>query len=237
MPLVELKGNLFNSSAQTLVNTVNCVGVMGKGVALEFRRRFPEMFEVYRNICDERKLRPGQLLPYRKGQPWILNFAVKDDWKQPSRLEWVETCLEQFVAHYQQLGIISIAFPWIGAMNGGLPWEKVHALLRNYLQPLEDIAVEIIEFAPDVPDALFLRIRQSIQTEDVSLFARQVGITRRAATLVYQAIREEEVPSLVRLCEFPGLGKTTVERLYAHFRMGGKDTTTREATLFDRQEP
>jgi O-acetyl-ADP-ribose deacetylase (regulator of RNase III) len=237
MPLVELKGNLFNSSAQTLVNTVNCVGVMGKGVALEFRRRFPEMFEVYRRVCEERKLRPGHMLPYRKGQPWILNFAVKDDWKQPSRLEWVEACLERFVANYQQLGITSVAFPWIGAMNGGLPWEKVHALIRNYLRPLGDIEVEVIEFDPDVPDPIFVRLRQSVQSQDASVFARQVGVTQRAATLVYLAIQEAEVPSLVRLCEFPGLGKTTVERLYAHFRRGGEVAPMQEPTLFDRQGP
>src|SRR5437588_12069599 len=111
MPLVELKGNLFNSTAQTLVNTVNCVGVMGKGIALEFRLRFPEMFETYRKVCEDRKLRPGQILPYRKAHPWILNFAVKDDWKHPSRLEWVEACLERFAANYRQLGITSVAFP------------------------------------------------------------------------------------------------------------------------------
>src|SRR5262249_11033673 len=158
MPLVELKGNLFNSTAQTIVNTVNCVGVMGKGVALEFRRRFPDMFEAYRKVCEDRKLRPGQILPYQVGQPWILNLGVKDDWKHPSRLAWVEACLEEFVANYHQLGITSVAFPWIGAMNGGLPWEKVHNLMRSYLRPLQDIDIEIIEFDPDVPDPLFVRL-------------------------------------------------------------------------------
>src|SRR5438876_270663 len=97
MPLKEYKGNLFNSSAQTLVNTVNCVGIMGKGVALEFRRRFPEMFETYRQMCEQGLVKPGQILPYKKGSPWILNFAVKNDWKHPSRMEWVESCLERFV--------------------------------------------------------------------------------------------------------------------------------------------
>lgn len=233
MQLVELKGNLFNSKAQTLINTVNCVGVMGKGVALEFRRRFPEMFEAYQRICEDRKLRPGQILPYRVGQPWILNFAVKNDWKQPSRMEWVEDCLERFVMNYRQLGITSVAFPWIGAMNGGLPWEKVHTLMLSYLLPLEDINIEIIAFDPDAPDPLFIRLCQSVQTKDVSVFASDVGITQRAANLVYKAVNEAEVPSLTRLCEFPGLGKTTVERLYAYFRMPREVTPIQERTLFD----
>lgn len=160
----------------------------------------------YRKVGEDRKLRPGQILPYRKGQPWILNLAVKDDWKHTPRLEWVEACLEQFAASYRQLGITSVAFPWIWAMNGGLPWDKVHALVRSYLRPLEDIDVEVIEFDPDAPDPLFVRLCQSVQSQDASVFARQIGITQRAAALVYQAVREAEVPSLVRLGEFPALG-------------------------------
>ena len=216
MPLAELRGNLFNSNAQTLVNTVNCVGVMGKGVALEFRRRFPEMFEAYRRVCRDRALHPGQILPYRRSQPWILNFAVKGHWRNPSRLEWVESCLDRFVKHYRSLNISSVAFPWIGASNGGLPWEPVHDLMRQYLMPLSDIHVEIVEFDPDAPDALFMRIHQAARALDASAFARHAGITKHAADLVYRAI--DAVPSLSRLCEFPGLGRDTVERLYASFR-------------------
>src|SRR5438094_1301502 len=104
MPYREYKGNLFASQAQCLVNTVNCVGVMGKGVALEFRRRFPRMFEEYRRACEAKTLRPGQILPYTKEKPWILNFAVKDDWRYPSKLEWVEGWLHKFVVNYHRLG-------------------------------------------------------------------------------------------------------------------------------------
>lgn len=232
MPIVELKGNLFNSTAQTLVNTVNCVGVMGKGVALEFRRRFPDMYDAYRKVCANRELHPGQILPYRRGHPWILSFAVKDDWKHPSRLDWVEACLERFVASYRQLDITSIAFPWIGAMNGGLPWDRVQTLMRSYLRPLKDIEIEVIEFDPDVPDPLFVRLRQSVLSQETSTFARQVGITQRTAALVYQAVSEAGIPSLTRLSEFPALGNTTMERLYAHFRTDGDVPPKRQLTLF-----
>jgi len=236
MPYTEVVGNLFNSNAQTIVNTVNCVGIMGKGVALEFRLRFPEMFEDYQRVCEAGKLRPGQVLPYIKGKPWILNFAVKDAWKQPSRLEWVEACLEWFTTNYRSLGITSIAFPWMGVMNGGLPRDKVLGLMRSYLRPLEDIDIEVFEFDPNSPDPLFLRLRQTVRLNEAAVFARQVGITKRAAALVYQAIRETEVPSMLRLCEFPGLGKKTIERLYAHFRTSGEVAPTQsQLTLFDGQ--
>ncbi len=232
MPYRELKGNLFNSDAQTLVNTVNCVGVMGKGIALEFRLRFPEMFEAYERVCSEKRLRPGQILPYRKGHPWILNLAVKDDWKQPSRLAWVESCLQRFAANYRQLGITSAAFPWVGAMNGGLPWNQVHALMQSYLGPLDDIAIEVYEFDPDAPDPLFHRLQRSVQSNNAPNFAREVGITGQAAALVYRAIQERDVPSTARLCETPGLGKTTMERLYAHFGTA-LSAATPALTLFD----
>ncbi len=191
---------------------------MGKGVALEFRRRFPEMFNIYRKVCEDRKLHPGQICPYRARQPWILNLAVKDHWRYPSRLEWVEQCLMRFVGHHRRLGITSVAFPWIGAMNGGLPWEEVHDLMRNYLDLLQDIDIEIIEFDPDTPDPLFVRLQQLAQTQNASVFARQVGIAQRPADLICRATNEAKVPSLTRLCELPGLDKATVERLYAHFR-------------------
>lgn len=213
----ERKGNLFDSDAQTLVNTVNCVGVMGKGVALEFQRRFPEMFEQYRSICDRGELKPGHILPYRNSNPWVLNFAVKADWKQPSRFEWVESCLQRFQRCYREMGITSIAFPWIGAMNGGLPWNRVHDLMREYLVPLDDIKIEVVEFDPAAPDALYHRIETTVRNSTPEMFADHVGIRRRAAQVVFSAV-ESGAKSMTQLCAFPRVGEKTIERLYASFR-------------------
>ena len=90
MAYKEIKGNIFNSKAMAVVNTVNCVGAMGKGIALDFKLRFPEMFKEYQKICFHRMLKPGQILPYTKTKPIILNFAIKDDWKDPSKVVWIE---------------------------------------------------------------------------------------------------------------------------------------------------
>src|SRR5437660_12896839 len=84
-------GDLFTSRAQTLVNTVNCVGVMGKGIALEFKNRYLQMFVAYARLCDDRQLRPGLLYLWTKSTPWILNFPTKDHWKYPSKLGCIET--------------------------------------------------------------------------------------------------------------------------------------------------
>lgn len=219
----EYKGNLFASRAQCLVNTVNCVGVMGKGVALEFRHRFPEMFEEYRQACESGMLRPGQILPYRKGRPWVLNFAVKDDWKHPSRIEWVESCLDKFVANYRRLGIQSVAMPWLGAMNGRLDWNEVHSLIRSYLSDLPDVSIELVEFDPHEPDPLFEELRSEALHKTPEDFRRRANISQTATTLILAALIERRVNSLSEICALEGLGKKTIDNLYS-FLVGGKST-------------
>jgi O-acetyl-ADP-ribose deacetylase (regulator of RNase III) len=214
----EFKGNIFASRAQTLVNTVNCVGVMGKGVALEFRRRFPCMYAEYRRVCVAKNLLPGQILPFRKETPWILNFAVKDDWKHPSRMEWVESCLRKFVDSYKRLGIKSVAMPWIGAMNGKLPWSEVHNLMRLYLQNLPEIDIEVIEFDPLAPDPLFDILKQMSESKGSNEFALQAEISESSASAIFDAIRTGRASSMSTLSELDRLGNKTIERLYCFTR-------------------
>lgn len=142
------QGNLFDFATvvQTLVNTVNTRGVMGKGLALEFRQRYPTMYEDYRQRCRGGQVRVGEPYLYTAQHPWVLNFPTKDDWRHPSRLEWIEEGLRYFVAHYAQWGITSIAFPQLGAQLGGLRWEDVKPLMQRYLDPLP-IRVLIVEYA------------------------------------------------------------------------------------------
>lgn len=90
----------MDSTAQTLVNTLNCVGVMGKGVAKEFKERDPEMFRAYKKICDAKLLAPGKLWLWRGRHGLVLNFPTKLHWRNPSRLEWIEAGLQKFVKSY-----------------------------------------------------------------------------------------------------------------------------------------
>ena len=140
-----ISGNIFNSEADAIVNPVNCVGVMGKGLALQFKQRYPEMYQAYRQVCINRQLRPGMILPYSKSQPLILNFAVKDHWRYPSSFEWVAECLVRFVDNFERLGIKSVAFPWLGAGNGKLSKKRVREIMLRYLEPLP-IPTEIYDF-------------------------------------------------------------------------------------------
>jgi O-acetyl-ADP-ribose deacetylase (regulator of RNase III)/uncharacterized protein YwgA len=141
-----LIGDLFASRAQTLVNTVNCVGVMGKGVALEFKKAYPAMFEDYVARCERRQVRLGEPYLYRDvSGAMIVNFPTKLHWRAASRLADIERGLDHFVAYAREWQISSVAFPPLGCGNGGLEWSEVGPLIYQKLQTC-DFDVEV--YAP-----------------------------------------------------------------------------------------
>lgn len=140
------RGDIFESNAQVIVNTVNCQGVMGKGLALAFKQRYPAMFSVYQQECKSGRLRIGRPSLYKESAPWILNFPTKDTWKANSKIEYLEKGLEYFIANYKRAGITSVAFPKLGAQNGKLSWDDVGPLMAKYLSSLEiDVYIYIAE--------------------------------------------------------------------------------------------
>jgi len=126
--LTYVTGDLFESPAQTLVNTVNTVGVMGKGIALRFKQIYPEMFAKYQELCESGQFTIGQLYLWRTPNKWVLNFPTKEHWRRPSKLQYIEAGLEKFVEGYQDAGISSIAFPPLGCGNGELDFDEVRPL-------------------------------------------------------------------------------------------------------------
>jgi len=145
--MVETKvGDLFESEAQTLVNTVNSVGVMGKGIALEFKKRFPAMYEDYLRRCEAGEVKLGRPYLYKRPtSPWILNFPTKDHWRSVARLADIVAGLRYLVRHYREWGIESLAVPPLGCGFGGLEWRVVGPTLYRHLKLLE-IPVEL--YAP-----------------------------------------------------------------------------------------
>ncbi len=135
--ILYVRGNLFQSPAQVLVNTVNTVGVMGKGVALEFKRLYPEMYKEYRKLCEQGQFEIGKLWLYKSPNKWVLNFPTKKHWRYPSKISYIEAGLKKFVESYIDLDIHSIAFPPLGCGNGQLDFEsQVRPLMEKYLRNL-----------------------------------------------------------------------------------------------------
>lgn len=139
-------GDIFESKEQTLVNTVNCVGVMGKGISLEFKKRFPEMYKDYARRCKAKEVRLGQPYLYKSLiLPWILNFPTKDHWRSVSRLEDIARGLQYLERHYKDWGITSLAVPPLGCGEGQLDWSSVGPTLYQHLKPLE---IGVVLYAP-----------------------------------------------------------------------------------------
>lgn len=148
-------GDMFESRAQTLVNTVNCVGVMGKGIALEFKKRFPDMYSDYLARCEHHQVRLGEPYLYKSlVHQWILNFPTKEHWRMPTKLEDIVRGLEHLLAHYEKWGIVSLAVPPLGCGEGQLEWRVVGRTLYQYLTKMH-IPVEL--YAPYGTPALELQ--------------------------------------------------------------------------------
>jgi O-acetyl-ADP-ribose deacetylase (regulator of RNase III)/uncharacterized protein YwgA len=141
-----LVGDILKSKAQTLVNTVNCVGIMGKGIALAFKNRFPSMYEDYRKRCEAGEVKLGRPYLFKPtSPPWILNFPTKDHWRSVSKIEDIVNGLEYLKGHYQEWGITSLAVPPLGCGQGQLEWRVVGPTLYRDLMQLS-IPVEL--YAP-----------------------------------------------------------------------------------------
>ena len=132
-----VEADLFTSPAQVLVNTVNTVGVMGKGIALTFKQIYPEMFAEYQHYCENGMFDTGMLWLYKTSHKWILNFPTKKHWRSKSKLEYIEAGLRKFADTYDYKGIGSISFPMLGCGNGELDWDtQVQPLMEHILRPL-----------------------------------------------------------------------------------------------------
>ncbi len=148
--MIELShGNLLDADVEAIVNTVNCVGVMGKGLALQFKQRFPENFRQYQQACQSGEAKAGQMLIVPTGRlinpRYIINFPTKRHWKNPSRLEDIQTGLQALIAEVKRLGVRSIAVPPLGCGNGGLDWTRVAPLIESAFAELPEVSVLIFE--------------------------------------------------------------------------------------------
>ena len=160
-----LTGNILDSHAQALVNTVNTVGFMGKGIALQFKKAYPNNFNEYHNACKNKQIEIGKLFVTKDGnvstgEKFIINFPTKRDWRKPSEYEYIEKGLKDLYRVIKDYQIQSIATPPLGSGNGGLEWEKVKKLISQYL---ENIDIEILVYEPT------LFIKEQLKKERVKL--------------------------------------------------------------------
>jgi O-acetyl-ADP-ribose deacetylase (regulator of RNase III) len=164
-----LKGNLLDADTQALVNTVNTVGVMGKGIALQFKEAFPMNYKIYAAACKKHEFKIGDLLVVKEltleKEKIIINFPTKTEWYMKSKYEYIEEGLQELVKVIEDYKIESIAIPPLGCGNGGLKWEKVKQMIEKYLSHLHHVNVQIFEPNEAVKDIL----KKQVLSKDIKL--------------------------------------------------------------------
>ncbi len=182
-----LTGNILDSTAQALVNTVNTVGVMGKGIALQFKNQFPSNYKLYKEACENNQLNIGELLVTEdesllSGKKVIINFPTKTHWRYPSEYEYIEKGLDALVGVIREKKIESLAIPPLGSGNGGLDWTKVRAMIEQKMQGLD---CEIFLYEPTQA------IKETLKKERVKLTPARAMML----SVLYDLVRNGEFVS------------------------------------------
>lgn len=142
-------GDILKADAEALVNTVNCVGIMGRGIALQFKNAFPDNFKAYAAACAREEVRPGRMFVFETGYvgnpKYIINFPTKRHWRTKSELSYIEDGLAALIEEVRWRGIRSIAVPPLGCGNGGLEWSEVEPLIRRAFEAVSDVRVLVYE--------------------------------------------------------------------------------------------
>ncbi|MBK8015057.1 MAG: macro domain-containing protein [Deltaproteobacteria bacterium] len=158
------KGNILRADTEAIVNTVNCVGFMGRGIAAQFKREFPANFKAYEAACKRKEVVPGRMFVFATGQltnpRFILNFPTKRHWRGKSRIEDIESGLVALVSEVKARGIKSIAIPPLGCGLGGLDWRDVRPLIEHAFAALPDVRALVFEPNDDGPSDKMARARE-----------------------------------------------------------------------------
>jgi O-acetyl-ADP-ribose deacetylase (regulator of RNase III) len=208
MTIQYLVGDLLKQEdVDAIVNTVNCVGIMGKGIALQFKNKWPDNFKLYKTACAQGLVEPGKMFVFDAGalaKPhYIINFPTKQHWRASSKIDFIKTGLEDLVFQVQRLSIQSIAIPPLGCGNGGLDWAQVKPLIVKAFECVPDVQVRLFE-PGDTPTAKAMQVR----TERPKMTAGRAAILK-----VLDTYRELNY----------GLSKIEVQKLGYFLQVSGQD--------------
>lgn len=213
--MIELtKSTVFNTEAQALVNTVNTTGTMGAGIALEFSLRYPAMFDDYKKKCEENLITTGKVdFYYASDGKILINFPTKQYYLYPSKIEWIEAGLQNFVKTYQEAGVTSAAFPKLGCSNGKLDWSKVRPLMIKYLDPL-DIRIFICEATKREPEGIEKQMVDSYNLFITGQASSDLALSDKQADAIFAY---GPVRRFYEIRDIPGIKGAPYKKIYYKF--------------------
>ena len=207
--------NVFNTDAMCIVNTINCVGFMGKGLALEFALRYPDLLDDYKRKCDLNVIKPGKIYYYRSiGNQMIANFPTKNDFKFPSKIEWVEECLKDFANTYKDNNITSIALPLLGCGNGGLDYKIVKSLMEKYLIPLDCICYICLASIP-YAEGKEKEMVDSFKKCNINTLSNYVKLNTKQIDLLIN--KQKNIERFYEISTLSSIGKETYKNIFNIF--------------------
>lgn len=196
---------------QTVVNTINCMGVMGKGLALEFKIRYPKMHEDYIKRWKEGLLNIGEPYLFKADNRWILNFPTKNHWRYPSKLEFIDSGLKYFTDNYKKWNIESIAFPRLGCTSGGLKWEQVKPVMEKHLINLK--AIDIYIYLDQETSEEEMKILHLLNNLDKSKIKQTLKLSDKQVSSLKKYIEKHgDLKRLRDLLEIKGIGTVTYQK-------------------------
>ena len=203
-------GTVFNTDEKAIVNTVNCTGVMGAGLALEFALRYPNMLTDYEKKCESRMIQVGLVDYFVDNDITIINFPTKWHFKYPSKKIWIEDGLKNFVKSYKENNIQSVAFPKLGTYNGGLLWDEIKPLMETYLKGL-DIKVYICldnENTADGVEAEMINVFSNLKLDNIK---KELKLSSKQVDILKQ---NQFINRFWKIKELEGIGFSTYKKIF-----------------------
>ena len=221
-------GTVFNCEVDAIVNTVNCIGFMGAGIALEFSLRYPDMFKDYESKCKKGLFRTGKIDYFKSSDKIIINFPTKWHFKYPSKIEWIEQGLRDFVETYKINKVTSVAFPKLGTANGGLNWEDVNVLMEKYLSCL-DIPVYI---CLDINDAegLEKQMLDVFNSLDLNSIKKDIRINQKQRDILE---KNRPIKRFYMIKNLEGIGITFYTKIFNYCQNAIKSNAGTQLSLFE----
>ena len=200
---------VFNTKAECIVNTINCVGLMGKGLALEFALRYPKLNEQYIEECHNNLIHTGRVYFYEIDGQKIINFPTKFHFKYPSQMEWVEEGLKYFTENYKHWGFNSVAFPLLGASNGGLNPEEVERVMIKYLSIID---IDVYICRSKLVEGKELEMVNSFKETPIDELKKYVRLTKKQITSLVN--EQSKIVRFVDISKIKDIGAETYKSIF-----------------------
>ena len=219
------EGTVFNTEAQAIVNTINCKGFMGAGLALEFKLRYPEMYKEYKLKSQRNEIKTGVVSYYEtKDGKIIVNFPTKYDFRYPSRIKWIEQGLDDFVKTYKKIGIGSVAFPLLGTNKGGLNSETVKKIMVEKLAEI-DIVVYICLDEKKEAEGIEKKMVESINSMPSDKLKELIKLSSKQ---VKNICNDRPYDRFREITQTQSIGEKTYSKLFRYFLEKFQDGDKRE---------